>query len=376
VAGLSIEDVNRLVQDPSPATRAGTAAKLAQQFNTASFSAVELQLAEQIFRVMVRDAEVRVREALAANLKHNSLLPHDVAVALAKDVDSVALPMLSASDVLTAEDLVQIVQSQGTPTRLDAIASRKEVEPEVSAAIVDVGSEGVVAKLLANPGAAFAEPTLHKVVDKFGASDAVQAPLVHRSVLPVTVAERLVTHVAEHLRAHLLSNHKISADVALDLILQSRERATVGLAMGVSEAGLAALVGQLKDNGRLTGSLVLRAICMGNLRFFEHAVASLAGLGLGNTRLLIHDPGRRGLGTVWIKASLPTAYLPAVRAALDVVEQTELDGLDLDPERYSRRIIERILTQYENLGVQFNDDDLEYLLAKVSQLPAASVSVH
>ncbi len=371
-----MDDVNRLAQDPSPVTRAGTAAKLAQQFNTASFSPTELKLAEQIFRVMVRDAEVRVREALAANLKHNPLLPHDVTVALAKDVDSVALPVLSASDVLTAEDLVQIVQSQGTPARLDAIAGRAEVEAEVSAAIVDIGSESVVAKLLSNPGADFAEPTLHKVVDKFGDSDAIQGPLVHRNVLPVTVAERLVTHVAEHLRAHLLAKHKISADLALDLILQSRERATVGLAMGVSEAGLAALVGQLKDNGRLTGSLVLRGVCMGNLRFFEHAVAALAGLAVGNTRVLIHDPGHRGLATVWGKASLPPSYLPAVQAALDVVKQTELDGLDMDPERYSRRIIERILTQYEKLGVEFNDDDLEYLLAKVSQLPAASVSVH
>ena len=71
-----------------------------------------------------------------------------------------------------------------------------------------------------------------------------------------------------------------------------------------------------------------------------------------------------------------TADLPAVQAALDVVAQTDLDGLDLDPERYSRRIIERVLTQYESLGVEFNDDDLEYLLARVSQLPTISRMVH
>jgi uncharacterized protein (DUF2336 family) len=371
-----MEDVNRLTRDPSPATRAGTAAKLAQQFNAASFSPSELQLAEQIFRAMVRDAEVRVREALAANLKHNPLLPHDIAVALAKDVDSVALPVLSVSEVLTTDDLVQIVQSQGSPQRLDAIAGRPHVDTAVSAAIVDIGSENVVAKLLANPGADFAEPTLHKVVDKFGDNENIQAPLVHRNALPVTVAERLVTHVAEHLRAHLLANHPISADLALDLVLQSRERVTVGLAMGVSEASLAALVSQLKNNNRLTASLVLRAVCMGNTRFFEHAVAAMANVPVGNARILVHDPGRRGLATVWDKAALPGSYLPAVRAALDVVAQTELDGLALDPERYSRRIIERVLTQYEALGVAFNDDDLEYLLAKVNQLPAASVSVH
>jgi hypothetical protein len=50
--------------------------------------------------------------------------------------------------------------------------------------------------------------------------------------------------------------------------------------------------------------------------------------------------------------------------------------LALDPQRYARRIIERILTQYETLGIDFDDDDLDYLLTCVSQLPPASVSLH
>jgi uncharacterized protein (DUF2336 family) len=376
MTGLTMEDVNRLKKDPSPAVRAGTAAKLAHQFNAASFAPAELALAEQIFRLMVRDAEVRVREALSANLRANPRLPHDVAVSLARDVDSVALPMLSVSEVLTADDLLQIISSQGSPARLEAIAGRREVDARVSDAIVRNGSETVVAKLLANPGAAIAEPTLHEVVDKFGHSEAVQEPLVHRDALPITIAERLVTRVAEHLRTHLLSHHKISSDIALELVLQTRERATVGLAMGVSEESLKALVAQLQDNNRLTGSIVLRAICMGNLRFFEHALARLTGLPIDNTRALIHDPGRRGLQTIWTKALLPEGGYPAVQAALSVIAQTELDGRDLDPERYSRRIIERILTQYENIGVEFDNDDLEYLLTKVTQVSAASLAVH
>lgn len=376
MTGLTMEDVDRLRQNPSPAVRVGTAAKLAQHFNAARFAPGELALAEQIFRIMVHDAEVRVREALSANLRANPRLPHDVAVTLARDVESVALPILSASEVLTPDDLLQIIASQGSSARLDAIAGRREVDARVSDAIVEAGSETVVAKLVANPGAALAEPTLHKVVDRFGHSEAVQEPLVHRDALPITVAERLVTRVAEHLRTHLLSNHHVSADVALDIVLQTRERATVGLAMGVSEDSLAALVAQLRDNSRLTGSLVVRAICMGNLRFFEHAVAVLAGLPIDNVRMLIHDAGGRGLRAVWDKTQLPEVSYPAVQAALAVIAQTELDGRDLDPERYSRRIIERVLTQYESIGVEIDNDDLEYLLARVTQVPAASLAVH
>lgn len=376
MTGLTLEDVNRLAADPSPAARAGTAEKLARQFASATFSPSERALAEQIFRIMVRDAEVRVREALSANLRSNPRLPRDVAVALARDVDSVALPVLNASDVLTDDDLLQIIASHGSSARLDAIAGRRVVGERVSAAIVETGPETVVAKLLANPGAVLAEPTLHHVIDKFGHSEAVQEPLVRRDMLPITIAERLLTRVAEHLRTHLLAHHKISADVALDLVLQTRERATVGLAMGVSEDSLEALVQQLASNARLTASLVLRAICMGNLRFFEHAVAALSGLPIGNARMLIHDPGRLGLRTIWQKTGLTPGCLPAVQAALGVVAQTELDGRDLDPERYARRIIERVLTQYESIGVEFDADDLEYLLSKVAQVPAASLAIH
>ena len=371
-----MEDVERLKTDPSPHVRAGTAAKIAQQFNLGTLPAAEVALAEQIFRLMVHDAEVRVREALAANLRANPHLPRDVAVSLANDVESVALPMLTASEVLTADDLLQIIASQNSPARLNAIAGRKTVDARVSDAIVQNGSETIVVKLLSNPGASFAEPTLHKVVDKFGHSEAVQEPLVRRDSLPVTISERLVTRVAEHLRARLLSHHKVSSDIALELVLQTRERATMGLAMGVSDDSLKALVAQLLANGRLTGSLVVRAICMGNLRFFEYSLAALAELPIDNTRLLIHDPGRRGLRTIWYKARLPQGGFLAAQAALTVIAQTELDGRDLDPERYARRIIERILTQYEKLGIEFHNDDLEYLLAKVTQVPAASLAIH
>ena len=371
-----MDDVNRLAADPSPATRAGTATKLALEFNSGRFSPAELRLAEQIFRAMVKDAEIRVREALSANLKNNALVPHDIAVTLAKDIDSVAMPMLSFSEVLTPEDLVSIINSQQSVSKMEAIAGRKTVDASVADALVERGSESVIVRLAANAGADIRESAMHRIVDRFPNSEAVQEPLIRRAVLPVTITERLVTQVADHLRERLLAKHNISEDLAMDLVLQTRERATAGLAMGVTDSGLSALVRQLGDNKRLSGSLVLRALCMGNIRFFEHAVAFLSGVPITNTRVLIHDSAGNGLKAVWAKAKLPAALYPAIRAALDVVAQTEFDGRDLDAERYSRRIIERILTQYESFGVEFDGEDLEYLLARVSKLPSSSLTLH
>ncbi|HEY0837843.1 MAG TPA: DUF2336 domain-containing protein, partial [Azospirillum sp.] len=334
------------------------------QFEAAELSDSERTLAEEIIRAMARDAVVRVRQSLAENLKASANLPRDVALTLAKDVEDVAIPILSVSQVLTDADLLEIVRS-GTGAKQTAIAVRPSVSPRVADALVETGSEQAVAALVANEGAQLEEGALDRVIDRFGASEAVQAPLVRRARLPVTVAERLVAVVSEKLQQYLVAHHELSPQVAADAILQSRERATVTLFSGENDEGaLERLVAQLSRNNRLTPSLIVRALCMGDIGFFEAAMAHLAGVPLTNVRLLIHDAGRLGLKSVYDRAKMPPALLPACRIAIDVLKETPYDGEEGDRERHRRRMIERILTQYEDLAA----DDLDYLLAKLGDM--------
>ena len=108
---------------------------------------------------------------------------------------------------------------------------------------------------------------------------------------------------------------------------------------------------------------------MGDLAFFEAGIAKLAEISNVNARKLIHDDGGLGLRALCEKAGLPRNYLPAIRAAVEVTRETQYDGGEHDRERYSRRMIERILTQYGDLGVDFEADDLDYLLRKMDELP-------
>ncbi|WP_371738169.1 DUF2336 domain-containing protein [Magnetospirillum sp. UT-4] len=362
---LREEDVARLLSNPTADVRAEIAEKIASQH--AGLSAEQRRMAEDIFRLMVKDAEVRVREALARQLKENPLVPHDVALDLARDVDAVSLPMLQFSEVLTDEDLVEIVKSQGTGKQV-AVASRAHVSADLAEALVETHNEAVVATLVSNEGAELTETTLQKVVEEFGASETVGGKLVARRSLPVTVAERLMTRVSENLREALMQRPDVSPETATSLLLQARELAVLGLADADSD--VLKLVDHLYRNGRLTPSIILRAVCMGDMVFFEASLAKLARIKLENARTLIHDAGRRGFEALFEKAGLPKAFFRAMRAAVDVSYQMEYDGGPNDRERFSRRMIERILTQYGDLGVEFENDDLEYLLAKMNQLPA------
>lgn len=346
--------------------RAEMAAKVAAELGRRQLTDSERQLAESIVRMMARDAALRVRQALAENLKSAPGLPRDVALTLARDVEAVALPILEASLVLTDEDLVDLVRSGGS-AKQTAIAMRPTVSGPVAEALVDHGTENAVAALVANQGAELGERALSRVVDRFGASPEVQEPLVRRVRLPVTVSERLVALVSDRLRDYLVTHHDLPAGLASDLVLQSRERATAALFAGTDagdEADLDRLVIQLHANGRLTPSLLLRALCLGDLAFFEAGLALLAKVPLSNARLLIHDAGKLGLKSLYERAGLPVGLLPAVRTAISVERETGFDGGPGDRERHRRRMIERILTQHEDMG----REDLDYLLNKLSDL--------
>jgi uncharacterized protein (DUF2336 family) len=212
--GLSDEDVKRLLADRSPVTRAETAAKIARDFDRGGITSEQRRIAEDIFRLLVKDAEVRVREALAHNLKDSPTLPHDVAVALARDVDSVALPMLAASQVLTDEDLVEIIRLQGGAQKQVAIAQRATVSERVAGELVEAGDGKSVAALLANTGARVSDASLGRAVDRFGTDEGVQTAMVARPKLPVAVAERLVFMVSEKLKDQLVRRHELPAALA------------------------------------------------------------------------------------------------------------------------------------------------------------------
>ena len=361
---LTKADVEDLMCDPSPEARAGTVGKIAANFGSGDFSDSERRLAEEIFRIMARDVEVQVREALSVHLKECPRIPHDIALSLAKDVDSVAIPVIEFSQVLTEDDLVEIINASGA-VKQSAVARRETVSERVSDALVDTRNEDVVATLMDNVGAEISERSFEKAIVHFGESEKVSERMVFRAKLPIGIAERLVTMVSDKLKERLATHHELSSEVTTDLILGMRERATLSLVQPDARSGeVEELVHQLHMNSRLTPSIILRALCMGDLAFFEAAVARRAGVPVVNARMLIYDEGDLGLDSIYKKALLPNALLPAVKMAVEVAEETGYDGQENDRERFTKRMIERVLTQFEDMDI--GSDNLEYLLAKLN----------
>ncbi|WP_395672670.1 DUF2336 domain-containing protein [Phenylobacterium sp.] len=365
-SALTEEDIRTLVRGSTPDQRAAAAQKLCRNLTGAPLSDADRTLAAEILRVMAADAAEVVRRALAVTLRDSPLVPRDVALKLARDVESIALPILNLSPVFTDEDLAEIVRLGG-PVRQLAIAQRPTLSRKVTDALAEHGGEKALGAACANDNADFAERALQRVIDRFETSESVLAAMAYRQALPPSVTERLVNLVGESLRDHLLSRQALPPQMALEIALGATERATVDL---VDQAGrtpdVKGFVAHLHQSQRLTASLLLRALAQGHMTFFEWGVAELSGVPHHRTWLMIHDAGPLGLRAIYERAGLPARLFPAFRAAVDTFHSMEFDGGAQDRERFQERMMQRFLTQ----PLAAAREDVAYLMDKMDRLAA------
>jgi uncharacterized protein (DUF2336 family) len=354
---LSSRDVERLLNAPSPDVRAELAGKVATSLAEPDLSPREIALAQDVLRILARDVAATVRASVSNGLRSSPLLPPDVARRLADDIDLVALPLLAESLVLTDEDLVDLV-SRGSALRQETIAARPGLTETVSDALIAHAGEPAVTVLMSNHTAQIAEHSLDRAIVRFAGSDRIKEAMVSRPVLPIGISERLVALVSRELQQRLVSMHALPPELASDIIHRSREHAVIRLSVGSSEEELTAMVAQMQRGGRLTPTLILRAVCTGDIAFFEAAMAVKGNIPLANAQILIHDPSGRGLAALYRKASMPDNLFEAISAAVELINRTGFDGAARDIERFRARIISRVLTVTESL----DPADADYLI--------------
>lgn len=363
VPPLTQADISGLLGSPSEDARAQVAVKVGTQVDAGGLSGQERLLANDILRLMVQDAASLVRIAVAESIANTPDIPADVAAALANDIDEIALPFLEVSPAISDEDLIAIVRSNGG-AKAAAIAGRATVSSAVTEAIAEDGGKEAVSRMLENRGADIAPSSYNRVIDRWHDDDDVTGLMAERDALPLNVSERLVTLVSDEVKERLVSRHGIGSDLADRMALEAREAATIALLDGLPTIDdYVALMEHLQASGRLSGSLIVRAACMGEMRFVEHALAQMARVAPERAWTLVHDAGRLGLRALFQQARLSqTLYLP-LRTAVDVFHDMSLNGEVHDRENFRRSIIERILTQPDGL----KNDDLDFLLYQMSR---------
>jgi uncharacterized protein (DUF2336 family) len=364
---LSNTDVQRLLSDHSADARIETMSKLVSSLESDALAGPEREIATDILHRFAADAEAAVREAVAWQLHNSPLLTDELATKMARDIGRVAFPVLRNVKRLSDDFLLQVIAERDAEKHL-AIAGRWNVSPRLADVIVETANIKVIACLLGNGRARIADPTLHKALDRYGHLSVVNEPLAEREGLSLSVVEKLVAYVSEDIRRNLVERHHLSPVLVAELVKRGREAATMLLLKPLAGNldDLELVVRHLDRDDRLTPSLMLRAICAGDIELFTTGLAVRSKIATESARLLIWDNGPLGLRAVFEKARFPIVLLPPFRVAIEVVKETGYAGGDDGRHDYQVMALARVFEECGAIADRLLDDLLLQLFDQKS----------
>ena len=138
----------------------------------AQYDEVLCQLAEFV--------EAEARAHVSTILSRLDRAPGTVVVRLANDDIEVARPLLQFSNVLSDDDLIDIITNQ-TEEHREVIAARNKLAGRVGEAIVDHGETGSVVRLVRNANAELPKTALEKLVERAAKDIEIAADLRGRT---------------------------------------------------------------------------------------------------------------------------------------------------------------------------------------------------
>lgn len=363
---LNSQDVLNLAQNPSVENKSVIASKVSTLYNNRQITPNLIKLAEDIFRIMVKDTEIKVRETLANSLKNCSNLPKDIVENIINDSDNVALSFIQEYPSLTDEDLIKIIDSQKL-NRQHAVSSRQNISSDISDYIVNNCPSDVIATLISNEGASIEETTFDTLTTKYPDDEEIKKRMIYRSELPVSIIEKIVDKLSYNLKNHLILNHNLPKDLASNLIEDVKEKITLTISEEYSsDKQTEELVHQLYKANRLTPGLIMRSICLGDLSFFEYALVYMSETPISEVRkILFNEQTDFMIRNLLRKAFIPKSMFPAIFSALKIVREIRFDCGRSNKKTFKHKVVERILS-YIRDNEELGSDDIKYLISKIN----------
>ncbi len=308
--GSRLPDLIALAQEDSSPKRRALLRELTDRFfGTPHRTEAELALYGAVLSDLTDAMETAVRAELAQRFAHASDAPHQLIRRLANDeAETVAAPVLSASPVLTEDDLIHVIRSRGQG-HMRAVSRRVAVSEAVSDAIVERGDDETLGVLLGNQGAALSRAASETAVERARINPALHEVTVERASLPPDLLNDLYFDVEARLRQRILEQNARLDPALLENALAAG-RARVAADDGALPADYAeslAYVEELRAANQLTPQVLARFLRSGGQTAFLIALSQLADVDFHSARKIIERRELDALAVVCKAADLDRA---------------------------------------------------------------------
>lgn len=312
--------------------------------------------------ILLDDPSRVVRKAIAKALSTSANAPSHVVRCLAGDVDEVAIPILTSSPILSEAELVDFLAA-GSDAVQCAIAERANLPASISAAICEVACEAACRVLLQNTSAQVLQSSLLRIAQRFEDRTDICDQLLKTRDLPLSMRYQLLMRLAENLDDHPIVLERVPEHQRQTFLSDAEDKVVLRLALEAGNEDLPDFVEHLRQGGKLTTRLLLRAVCCGRLRFFAAALANLGRVPLPRLCKLLLTVRRSALQAILRKAGLPLRSHQAFLLAIDIARQAEADfSYDLALDE-ARMLTEALLEEMQD-GMLGADEDVTAFLRR------------
>lgn len=351
-AGLFLELCERKVRDGSIEDRVESANDLGAAFTSGNFTnALERDRAEAILEKLCQDETLAVRQAICDQLLGCPIVPSNIARILANDVESISVPFVRCSKVLTDADLIDLVRD-GHALKQVSVARREVVSQAVTQELLATAKKTVVKTVLANHGAEISEESFHGIVDDFGDLSSVQSLFIERQELPISVTEKLATLDSTPIAQRPWARHQVP---------QSLVSGLSGKAKNSAHPDWVDMSDRTSPSMTPKPIAMLRMFSSGDFYMFNLQMASMAGISPSSAEELIIDSGPNGFCSLYEQAGLPARLFNAFRIARDVYLEFKREGKDAWSDSETEDLINRLGRAYEDVKAESLNSILEQL---------------
>jgi uncharacterized protein (DUF2336 family) len=271
-----IAELENAIHRGSKEKRVDTLRRVTDLFLTGAdrFTEEQIDVFDDVIGHLVRRIEGKALAELSERLAPIESAPLEVVRRLARDDEiAVAAPVLSQSQRLSTQDLVEIAHTK-SQEHLLAISSRQRIEETLTDVLIERGNNNVIHRLSGNAGASFSEEGYLELIRKADHDEGLLDKLGSRFDIPLHFFRELLLRatavVRERLIARARPEFKGEIDSIVNLVSDDVGRETVRDRMLAQRS-----VASLKDAGELDEVTLLGFLRSGQMNEVVAAIAEM-----------------------------------------------------------------------------------------------------
>ncbi len=188
-----IDNIISLAKESSPEKRHRVVEHVIDLFvsGSDSYQTEEITLFNTVLENMLPKMDPEQKINVAERLASVDVASHDVAMSLARDQIDVARPMLTQSNALKSEDILQLAKTMGQGHLL-AISKRGHLESKVTDVLLERGESPVKQSVAANSGAEMSDWGSRLLLKLAERDDKIRDAMMERSDVSTAEYDKLI----------------------------------------------------------------------------------------------------------------------------------------------------------------------------------------